>query len=66
MFKEILSLFYDGLVLNMFFKICPFARSGSRYCFGFRGTGESESKTHRLEFLSSQVGNPTCECNIIL
>jgi hypothetical protein len=54
MFKEIFFIF---LLLNIFV-MCPTARSGFRYCFGLRGKGGSESETRRLEFLSSQVGNP--------
>jgi hypothetical protein len=57
-FKEIFSPLYD-VVLNTYFSICLTARSGSRYCFGLRGKGGSESKTRRSKFLSSQVGNPS-------
>jgi hypothetical protein len=41
------------------FLICPTEHSGSRYCFGLREKGGSESKKRRPEFLSSQVSNPT-------
>jgi hypothetical protein len=56
--KEIFQLFYDVLVIQIFL-MCPTARTGSRYCFGLRGKGGSESKTCRSEFLSSEAGNPT-------
>jgi hypothetical protein len=62
MFKEIFSLFYDVLVLNVYFSVCPTARSGFRYCCGLRAKEGSESKTHHLEFLSSQADHPTCGC----
>jgi hypothetical protein len=38
--------------------MCPTGLSGARYCCGVRGKGESESKSRRPEFLSSEVGNP--------
>jgi hypothetical protein len=64
MFKEIFSLFYDALVLNMFLKLDkttsePFIIGMFLKHVPLRAQeGGCESKT-RPEFLFSQVGNPT-------
>jgi hypothetical protein len=58
-FKEMFSLFYDVLVLNIFL-IRSIARSGVRFCFVFLRNGGSKSEARRLKFLSSQVANLLC------
>jgi hypothetical protein len=57
MFKDFFSLFLWFSIKT--FLTSPTVRSASRYCFGLRMKGGSESKACRPEFLSSEVGNPS-------
>jgi hypothetical protein len=57
MFRYVLP-FYDVIILNLF--NVSLALSGFRNYFDLPGKGGSESRTRRPEFLSSEVGNPSC------
>jgi hypothetical protein len=59
-FKDIFFTYLWCASMKHGFLICPTVHWGSRYCFGLQGKGGSESKTHNLEFLSSEIGNPNC------
>jgi hypothetical protein len=65
MFNDFLLL-YDVVILNMFLKICYVPLGAHTPVLLLSpGKGGNESKTHRPEFLSSQVGNPDVNPHVL-